>query len=794
MRTISNPYSFIHNSTSMKFITFLLLAVFAQSLLASDTRYHEYEQSIDAASIVMVENIKPSADNGYIYSLRIGKQSIQFKLFINDDLQNKLDANTNLLVLKGNTLDKPNTWARFVNQNGKISGAYYDGENFTIIEAASRLTDVNIAAITGLKGELTQADDSQTLAVNFNAIEHNGTCGLNTPAVFDEFSAHQSSFEHYLGHLQAMTANATGEINITLIADTEFVSASSDASTEMINNLNVADGIFSEQLGVSIKLFDTVELSNNGSLTSSDPITLIQNLVNVNIPNPGLRHLFTGKNLNGSTVGIAYVGSLCGQFSVGITQRIGALTSIVFAHELGHNFGAPHDNQSGSVCASTPSGFIMNPNVNGAGDEFSNCSVDQMLPFVDAATNGPFACIEPITPVVQAPVIISTPNLSASVGNAYSYDADNTVEVEDNIEVSFNLDIAPDGMEISNEGEIIWTPTEDDLGTVAVQISVTNAGGSDTQFFEIEVSSNAIDFSQYSIDSFASNQDQSGGVVNTDNNFALELEGNTWKSIAFDYAVTSNTILEFDYSSDIQAEIHGIGFDNKNEIDRSRTFKLHGSQRWGIEAASYTNLGSVQSIRIPVGLYFTGEFDRLVFMVDNDRNISGANARFSNVRIYEDAEPGSPAPDVEPVDFNTVIVSPHLPDEQNISGSVEIIEDGAALSLRGNLWQKLIFDNRQVTPGTIIEFEFKSDAIGDIHGIGILPGNTLERDRSFKLYGTQTWGRSDFSYTADGEYQRFVIPVGAFFTSNSFELVFINDHDVNNPDANSVFRNLKVYE
>jgi len=78
-------------------------------------------------------------------------------------------------------------------------------------------------------------------------------------------------------------------------------------------------------------------------------------------------------------IGIAFLSGICTTSGVGLTQAggrgtFGALTA---AHEFGHNFGAPHDNQAGSACATSPGTFLMNPSINGS-DQFSQCSVQQI--------------------------------------------------------------------------------------------------------------------------------------------------------------------------------------------------------------------------------------------------------------------------------------------------------------------------------------------------------------------------------------------------------------------------------
>ena len=61
-----------------------------------------------------------------------------------------------------------------------------------------------------------------------------------------------------------------------------------------------------------------------------------------------------GIDLAGSTIGIAYVGTMCSQSSsVGVTQdwshSVDAVGSTA-AHELGHNFNMDHDNGPQSMC------------------------------------------------------------------------------------------------------------------------------------------------------------------------------------------------------------------------------------------------------------------------------------------------------------------------------------------------------------------------------------------------------------------------------------------------------------
>ena len=162
----------------------------------------------------------------------------------------------------------------------------------------------------------------------------------------------------------------------------------------LIAVLNAVDGLYSDQVGVSLRVVDLLLLQSDAGLTSNDASTLLNQLTDLTgsgaIANPGLVHLLTGRNLNGSTVGIAYLGVLCHQrYGVGLSEMNGgslAASTVLIAHEIGHNFGAPHDDQGGSPCAATPAGFVMSPWLNAAADQFSQCSLDQMASEIAAAS------------------------------------------------------------------------------------------------------------------------------------------------------------------------------------------------------------------------------------------------------------------------------------------------------------------------------------------------------------------------------------------------------------------------
>ncbi len=151
----------------------------------------------------------------------------------------------------------------------------------------------------------------------------------------------------------------------------------------------------------------------------------------------------------------------------------------------------------------------------------------------------------------------------------------------------------------------------------------------------------SIDFNNFQINSF-SNQDSAGNFTIQNAGTTLSLQNNTWKSIAFNYTVTTNTVIEFDFSSTSQGEIHGIGFETDNTLTATQYFKVHGTQNYGVTNFDDYTSGSKKYV-IPVGTFYTGAMNQLVFINDNDAG-SGNTSVFSNVKIYEGSCGGSLLP------------------------------------------------------------------------------------------------------------------------------------------------------
>ncbi len=152
--------------------------------------------------------------------------------------------------------------------------------------------------------------------------------------------------------------------------------------------------------------------------------------------------------------------------------------------------------------------------------------------------------------------------------------------------------------------------------------------------------SNVIDWSSTPTVSY-SNQDASANVSVEDGGDTLLLQQNTWRRTTdfSEYTVNANTMIEFDFRSTDQGEIHGIGIDGDNDFSNNqRLIQIYGTQNWSGVADRFTNngysgSGSFEHFQINVGAYYTGS-GALVIANDDDAGPS-SNSRFRNVQVRQ---------------------------------------------------------------------------------------------------------------------------------------------------------------
>lgn len=143
---------------------------------------------------------------------------------------------------------------------------------------------------------------------------------------------------------------------VAMDADFEFYQLNGSSVSATINDMervmNRVDDIYVRDSDVTFQLTAmVVRTSAADPYSSSDAGTLLDqfraewssNFVGVR---RDIAHLFTGRNINGGTIGVAWLGAVCGSLGYGLsesrfTSNISARTGLT-AHEIGHNFNQNH--------------------------------------------------------------------------------------------------------------------------------------------------------------------------------------------------------------------------------------------------------------------------------------------------------------------------------------------------------------------------------------------------------------------------------------------------------------------
>ena len=325
----------------------------------------------------------------------------------------------------------------------------------------------------------------------------------------------------------------------------------------------------------------------------------------------------------------------------------------------------------------------------------------------------------------------------------------------------------------------------------------------------------SVDFNDYSIDSYDSNQDIGMDYTVQDNGTTLLVQDNSWASIDINYNYTSETVLRFEFKSTEQGERHAIAFDNDDDVSNSldQIFMLYGTET-GDSYNNYLNYpgnGEWVTYEIPVGQVFTGSFPKLIFVADEDVSNPSVNSYFRNIEFIEgDGEPCTldngfegileececvPKPQCPAIDFDDYFIAPYGLSANQDEGDYSVQEGGASLMIVQNAWKRIAF-NYNVTANTIMDFEFKSTAEGEIHAIGLDTDDDQTSNYTFALFGTQSnFGVQDFNnYALADDWKEYSIPVGNYYTGSRSRLFFVGDDDDAPQDANSFFRSVKIYE
>jgi len=252
-------------------------------------------------------------------------------------------------------------------------------------------TEMWVQPIGGLVGQAGLNDHA--VYNGLDVIPSNGTCGVNDKDLALGVDLGGGGVQN-----SPVMGGAFNCADLGIDADFQFYQAhgSNVISTQnrielVINTMNLQ---YETQVQITHLIATILVRTTNGApYTQTDAGFLLDQFVTEWSTNQtgisrDFAHLFTGKNLQGGTIGIAFLGAVCTGNGYGLVQSdccgSDACSTDLSAHEIGHNWGAGHCNCTNNT---------MNPFIVCA-NNFSTGSINSIVAFRNSRTclvlcNGP---------------------------------------------------------------------------------------------------------------------------------------------------------------------------------------------------------------------------------------------------------------------------------------------------------------------------------------------------------------------------------------------------------------------
>lgn len=415
---------------ALKTVTVLAIFVLAPLTQAAEVVITHYESlqrmSVQSAPKGAEVSSAQSASSMALSFEALGRR-FDLRLEANDRLLQGMPAEAideAVRAYRGHLANNPDSWVRVVMYEGMPRGLVWDGTTMYAIEVPGD-------SALDIKAPIVYRLDDLYIAP--------GTMSCETKSMSGKASNVYNQMKSDLERGVSQAPGAVSEVTMGVIGDSLFTNlrggttAAAAAITARFNNI---DGYFSEQVGVQINVqnITTFDDTNDPFSSTLSTSTLLDEVSEYRLQTSaqnslGLTHLYTGRDFDTQTVGIAWLGAICETyFGAGVSEGRAGLTtdSLIAAHEIGHNFGADHDGDPARSCPNEPEIYIMAPSVTG-NDEFSACSIDVMQ-----ATAAAASCVAPL-PAVDVEISqdgqVSTVLLSASTDIEYEVSSNGTISV-----------------------------------------------------------------------------------------------------------------------------------------------------------------------------------------------------------------------------------------------------------------------------------------------------------------------------------------------------------------------------
>uniref|UniRef100_A0A1A8I505 A disintegrin and metallopeptidase domain 28 n=2 Tax=Nothobranchius kuhntae TaxID=321403 RepID=A0A1A8I505_NOTKU len=387
----------------MKPALLLCVLILNASLKPSESHSLAFEEMQDYEVVrpvrlhtVRKRNAEHARPDTITYTMTMGGHNIEMQLEKNNELFTKDYTETYYQEDGTRVTTTPND----------IDHCYYHGKIVNDTESS-----VSISTCDGLRGyfrtsaqryliEPLSGDDQGYHAVTtFDGASFTpAVCGVTNTSWNEEYeppTSHSRSRSAVISIVQQLKYN-----ELILVADNrEYLKMNKDLTAlrkrifEIVNFVNTAY----KPLRTFIALVGLEVWSNSDLITVTPPaganLDAFKSWRNSDLikrQKHDNAHLISGIDFEGPTVGLAYIGTLCSDSSVGVVQdhndraiAVGA----TLAHEMGHNLGMNHDDSSGCVC-SADSCIMAAALSSNVPRTFSSCSSSNYASFLTGRSPG----------------------------------------------------------------------------------------------------------------------------------------------------------------------------------------------------------------------------------------------------------------------------------------------------------------------------------------------------------------------------------------------------------------------
>lgn len=311
----------------------------------------------------------------------------------------RLGADPTITTFKGTVDGEDGSSVRISIDGKKVEGYFITHGKKYFVEPAKKYTN--------------QADESDSVIYQAEdaLVESTLLCDADIPTQIEAGKAMVTA--------QAVDLVLTYQnIDLATDADQQYVNtfgSASAANAEILNILNMTEGVYQSELNLSITVVYQHTWSTPDPFDATSMSTILDSFLaywNANIPVSSVprdaAHLFTAKS-SALSAGLAYVGTICRspQYAYGLSGYVSWAPGkyMIPTHEIGHNLGANHVDATQS-CAST----IMNASLS-TSTQFTFCTYSRNEIGTYVSANG--SCLTPTTggtpTPTPTPVITPTP-------------------------------------------------------------------------------------------------------------------------------------------------------------------------------------------------------------------------------------------------------------------------------------------------------------------------------------------------------------------------------------------------